>query len=93
LRKYNKNQKCYDGDNIIKKTGNMKKILCSGIGGPAECTEVITGATAEEMIDKGWKHIQEAHPELAQNIMNNPKEENDKWMANFKAKFDTLEDA
>ncbi|HEX5429546.1 MAG TPA: hypothetical protein VFX17_00515 [Patescibacteria group bacterium] len=70
----------------------MKKILCSNLGGPADCTTVITGNTAQEMIDSGWKHLQETHPEQAENIMKNPKEANDKWMAEFKEKFDTLED-
>ncbi len=71
----------------------MKKILCSQLGGPAVCMEVITGATAEEMISNGWAHLQAAHPEVAQNIMSNPKDVNDKWMGEFKAKFDTLQDA
>jgi predicted small metal-binding protein len=71
----------------------MKKVTCAQLSGPATCDEVITGNTAEEIIDAGWKHMQEAHPEQAQNIMNNPKEANDAWMAEFKAKFDTLETA
>lgn len=71
----------------------MKKILCSQIGGPAECQEPITGSSAEEMIGVGWAHIQMAHPELSARIMQNPKEVNDKWMADFKAKFDTLPEA
>lgn len=71
----------------------MKKITCSALGGPSDCGEVLTGATAEELIDTGWKHLMAAHPDMAKNIMANPKEVNDKWMADFKAKFDTLEDA
>ena len=62
------------------------------MGGPSDCTTVITGNSAQEMIDNGWKHIQEAHPEQAKKIMGNAKEVNDKWMADFKAKFDSLED-
>ncbi len=71
----------------------MKKIICSEIGGPATCTEVFTAATPEEMIDQAWKHLEEAHPEVAENIKKNPKEENDKWMADFKSNFDNLENA
>ncbi len=71
----------------------MKKIFCKDLGGPADCMVELTGATSAEMIDMGWKHLQEAHPEQAKNIMSNPKEVNDKWMADFAAKFDTLQDA
>lgn len=71
----------------------MKQITCAQLGGPATCTTVITGNTAQEMIDAGWKHLQAEHAEVAQNIMNNPKEANDKWMADFTANFDTLQDA
>jgi ADP-ribosylglycohydrolase len=71
----------------------MKRITCAQLGGPSDCTTVITGATSEEMIDAGWKHLQEAHPEQAANIMSNPKEVNDKWMAEFHTKFDNLQDA
>lgn len=71
----------------------MKKAMCSEIGGPATCTETFEAATPEKMIDKAWKHLQEAHPEQAKNIMSNPKEENDKWMADFKANFAALKNA
>lgn len=71
----------------------MKKTTCAAMGGPSDCTTVIMGNTAQEMIDAGWKHIQEAHPDQAKKIMANSKEENDKWMDEFRAKFDTLEDA
>jgi hypothetical protein len=71
----------------------MKQIKCSEMGGPETCNEVITGANAQEMIDVGWKHLQEAHPEVSQKIMNNPKDENDKWMDDFKANFENLQDA
>ena len=60
---------------------------------PETCSEVITGSDAKEMIDTGWKHIHEAHPEIEQRIMANPKEENDKWMAEFAEKFPNLQDA
>ncbi|MDB5238453.1 MAG: hypothetical protein JWM46_723 [Candidatus Kaiserbacteria bacterium] len=62
------------------------------MGGPADCKVVLMAPTAEGMIDTGWKHLQEAHPEQAKNIMNNPKDVNDKWMSEFKVKFDSLED-
>jgi predicted small metal-binding protein len=71
----------------------MKVITCSQIGGPESCTDQFKAATSEEMIRQGWKHIEEAHPELADNIKNNPKEINDKWMADFHAKFDSLPEA
>jgi hypothetical protein len=71
----------------------MKQIKCGDMGGPVDCDEVITGSTAQEMIDNGWKHLQSAHPEQAKNIMSNPKDVNDKWMSDFKDNFANLEDA
>ncbi len=71
----------------------MKQIKCSEMGGPATCNVILTGSTAQEMIGNGWKHLQEAHPEGAKNIMSNPKEVNDKWMADFSANFESLQDA
>ncbi len=63
---------------------------CSEMGGPATCDHVITGATAEEMATNGMNHVTEAHPELAETIKANSKEENDKWMEELKGKFETL---
>ena len=71
----------------------MKQITCAAMGGPETCTTMISGNNAEEMISNGWKHIQEAHPDMAAKIGANSKEENDKWMADFKAKFDTFPEA
>lgn len=70
----------------------MKQIKCSEMGGPATCDVVLKSDTAQGMVDVGWKHLQEAHPELAKSIMSNPKEENDKWMDDFKANFEKLAD-
>lgn len=70
----------------------MKALKCSEMGGPATCDLEFKANTSEEMIGKGWAHIQEAHPDVAKNIMSNPKEVNDKWMAEFHAKFDSLPD-
>ena len=71
----------------------MKKIICANLGGPATCTEEFNASTPEEMIGKAWTHLQESHPDMAEAIKNNPKEVNDKWMADFKGKFDVLPEA
>jgi predicted small metal-binding protein len=68
----------------------MKSLKCSEIGGPATCTTEFKTETSEEMIKQGWEHIETEHPELAENIKNNPKEVNDKWMSNFHATFSSL---
>ena len=70
----------------------MKQMTCAQMGGPAACTFMITGSTAEEMSMNGMKHVEEAHPELAAQIKAMTKEETDKWMAEFSAKFDALAD-
>ncbi|MBU6321606.1 MAG: hypothetical protein KGI78_02240 [Patescibacteria group bacterium] len=71
----------------------MKEMTCSEMGGPADCTTVLRGETADEMVKAGWDHIQAAHPEMAEGIKNNPKEVNDKWQEEFRATFDALPDA
>ena len=70
-----------------------KKVTCFTMAGPEGCDAVVIAETPEEMMDKGWKHMKEAHPELAAKIEANPKEVNDKWFADFKIKFLTLDDA
>ena len=71
---------------------SMKKITCAAMGGPETCHEVIVGSTSEEMVGNGWKHIEAAHHDLAENIKGNTKEVNDAWMGEFAAKFDGLEE-
>ena len=66
----------------------MKQMTCAQMGGPATCTFMVTGNTAEEMTSNGMKHIEEAHAEMAKQIKAMTKEETDKWMMEFKAKFD-----
>lgn len=44
----------------------MKMLTCAQMGGM--CETEIHGATAEEMMGNGMKHLEEAHPEMAANI-------------------------
>ncbi|MBI5530996.1 MAG: hypothetical protein HY918_05895 [Candidatus Doudnabacteria bacterium] len=67
----------------------MKQMTCAQMGGPADCTFSVTSDTAENMVEQGFAHIQQAHPDLAKEIMEHPAEENDKWMQEFKTKFET----
>ena len=46
----------------------MKQIACAQAGGPATCTALISGDTFEGWVDNGMKHVNEAHPELAEEI-------------------------
>lgn len=71
----------------------MKQIKCSEMGGPADCNVIITANTAQEMIGSGWEHMQVEHPTDAARIEAQPKEVNDKWMADFSSKFETLQEA
>ena len=43
----------------------MKQMTCPAMGGPATCTAVLAGNTAEEMVANGTKHVMESHPEIA----------------------------
>ncbi len=49
------------------------------MGGPATCTTVLAGATQEEMVASGMKHVEEAHPEMAVQIKAMTPEETKKW--------------
>lgn len=66
----------------------MKQMTCAQMGGPADCTTMITGNTAEEMVQNGMTHINEAHPQMAVDIKKMTPEETSKWMADFRVKFD-----
>ena len=68
----------------------MKQMTCAQMGGPATCSTMIQGNTAQEMTMNGMKHIEENHPELATQVKAMTKEETDKWMADFQTKFDAL---
>jgi predicted small metal-binding protein len=66
----------------------MKQMTCAQMGGPATCTTLITGETAEEMVKNGMDHINNAHPDMSADIKKMTPEETTKWMADFNAKFD-----
>lgn len=68
----------------------MKQITCPAMGGPATCTAVLSGNTADEMVADGMKHVEAAHPEMAADIKKMSPEDMSKWMAEFKPKFDAL---
>lgn len=72
----------------------MKTMTCAQMGGPAECTAEIKGSTADEMVQAGMVHVNEAHPEMAETMKTNSPEVKDAWMADFQQKFDAApEDA
>ena len=58
------------------------------MGGPADCEAVIKGNTQKEMIDNGTEHLKKAHPKMAEDMKAMPKEEGEKWMAQFQKKWD-----
>ena len=65
-------------------------MTCAAAGGPATCTAVLEGNTAEEMLADGMKHVQESHPEMADGMAKMSPEECTKFMADFHQKFDAL---
>jgi hypothetical protein len=66
----------------------MKQVTCAQMGGPATCTVVLTGNTAEEMATNGMDHVTQAHPDMAANIKKMTPDETTKWMADFQKKSD-----
>lgn len=72
----------------------MKTMTCREMGGT--CDMPIAGETAQEMMDKGAKHLMEAQDEghkktmaMMEEMKNNP-EEGKKWNEEFTAKFNAL---
>ena len=74
----------------------MKKMTCRQMGG--SCDAIIEGNTAEEMAKNGGKHLtemstkDEGHKrdkEVMDQSQNNP-EHIEKWLKEFKIKFDAL---
>ena len=67
----------------------MKTMTCAQMGGM--CETPITGATSEEMIGNGMKHIEAAHPDMAADIKSLPQDDPkiiawyEKFMADFAA--------
>ncbi len=65
-------------------------MTCAQMGGPATCSVIISGSTAEEMAKNGGIHVHQNHPEIAKQMDSMTPEDNEKWMADFKPKFDAL---
>ena len=51
----------------------MKTMTCMQMGGP--CEEKIMGATPDEMMMNGMKHMEMAHPDMAADIKAMPKDD------------------
>lgn len=66
----------------------MKEMTCAQMGGPETCDTVISGNTPEEMSNNGMVHINEEHPQMAEDIRSMPKEALDTWNAEFREKWD-----
>ena len=66
----------------------MKQMTCPQMGGPAACTDVLSGNTPDEMIADGMKHLNQAHPDMVQGMKTMPKKGMDKWRADFQKKWD-----
>ncbi|HVN26163.1 MAG TPA: DUF1059 domain-containing protein [Candidatus Paceibacterota bacterium] len=68
----------------------MKQMTCAQMGGP--CEAVLTGSNPEELMQNGMKHVEEAHPEMAEQIKAMPQAETAKWSADFNKKWDETPD-
>jgi predicted small metal-binding protein len=62
----------------------MKTMTCAQIGGM--CDEKLSGATPDELIANGMKHLEEKHPEMAESIKTMSPE--DPMLLEWKQKFD-----
>ena len=61
----------------------MKTITCAQMGGMRD--EKITGATQDEMLANGMKHLEAAHPEMASTVKTMPAD--DPMMVEWSRKF------
>lgn len=68
----------------------MKQMTCSHMGNGMSglCDTIISGNTAKEMSDNGWKHLQAAHPDMAKGMQDQTQEQRDSWFSEFEKKFD-----
>jgi predicted small metal-binding protein len=65
----------------------MKIMTCAQMGGM--CEEQITGATKDEMLDNGMRHLDAEHPEMAASVKAMPKDDPTMvaWMEKFEKDF------
>jgi len=65
----------------------MKTMTCAQMGGMCDAT--ITGSTEDEMLMNGMKHLEQAHPEMAETVKAMPADDPMmvEWMAKFKEGF------
>ena len=59
----------------------MKTMTCKEMGGT--CDVAMTAATEKDMMDAGWKHVEEAHPDIVESMKTMSKEDKDAWAAKF----------
>lgn len=69
---------------------HMKTMTCAQMGGM--CETAISGATKDEMLANGMKHLDEAHPEMAQAVRSASPDDPEmvKWQEKFDADFAAL---
>ena len=66
----------------------MKQMTCAQMGGPADCTTLISGNSITDMVANGMKHVTAVHSKMAEDMKTMPKEDGDRWMTEFQAKWD-----
>lgn len=69
----------------------MKTMTCKALGGP--CDASMTADSSEEMLKKATEHVNEAHPEIVEQMKAMSKDDMDKWNADFKGKWDATPEA
>ena len=65
----------------------MKMMTCAQMGGM--CDVEIKGATADEIMMNGMRHLEETHPEMAASVKAMPKDDPKmvEWNEKFKTDF------
>lgn len=77
---------------VTKSYDTMKTMTCTQLGGM--CDVKVHGATAEEMIEHGMQHLEEAHPQMAADIKSMPADHPQivAWSEKFHKDFEATPD-
>lgn len=61
-------------------------MTCAQLGGP--CEKMLMGETADELVQQGYTHVMESHPEIVQQMSQMSETEMAAWNAEFQKKWD-----
>ena len=70
--------------------GSMKQMTCVELGGA--CSKMLSGETADQLLNQGYEHVLQNHPEVVQQVMRMSDAERNAWDLDFQAKWNQASD-